>query len=203
MLPDNQDNISFAEALGESLDDITPLKQSDTITAALRQQRRDNELLAKELKRAALIEVADNDNNPLSVSLRHAVKPDDMLNFKRSGIQEGVFKNLRLGKYALEGVIDLRQKRMEEVRSLLFREVQRLHHAGVRAILLKHGRGAQSQPIPALCKSYVNQWLAELNEVIAFHSAQPRHGGLAATYALLKKHPEQKLINRERQQKRI
>ena len=36
-----------------------------------------------------------------------------------------------------------------------------------------------------------------MSEVIAFHSAQKQHGSLAATYVLLKKHPDQKLwINR-------
>ena len=50
-------------------------------------------------------------------------------------------------------------------------------------------------------KSYVNHWLRELDEVIAYHTAQPMHGGFGATYVLLKKHPQQKLINREKNKK--
>ncbi|WP_100642182.1 DNA endonuclease SmrA [Alteromonas facilis] len=193
---------SFAEALGESLDEIKPIASEDSADGLIRSQRRNNELLAKALKRAALELTDVHDNNPLSATLRHAVKPDDMLCFKRSGIQEGVFKNLRLGKYALEGVIDLRQMRMEDVRKRLYSDVLRLHKQGVRAVLVKHGRGEQSKPVPALCKSYVNQWLEELGEVIAYHSAQPQHGGLGSTYVLLKKHADQKQLNRERLQKR-
>jgi DNA-nicking Smr family endonuclease len=52
-----------------------------------------------------------------------------------------------------------------------------------------------------LKKSYVNHWLRELDEVIAYHTAQPMHGGFGATYVLLKKHPQQKLINREKNKK--
>jgi DNA-nicking Smr family endonuclease len=52
-------------------------------------------------------------------------------------------------------------------------------------------------------KSYVNQWLREMKMVIAFHTALKQHGGLGAVYVLLKKHPNQKQINREQHQKRF
>ena len=199
---DSTSSESFADALGEEFGDITPIDNQGSAHESLRAQRRDSDVLAKQLKRAAIMEIDKNDNNPLSVSLRRAVEPDDVLSFKRSGIQDGVFKNLRLGKYTLEGSIDLRRKRIEEARKQLYGDLVSYHQRGVRAVLIKHGRGYNSQPIPALFKSYVNQWLEELPEVIAFHSAQPQHGSLASTYVLLKKHAEQKQINRERLYKR-
>jgi DNA-nicking Smr family endonuclease len=64
--------------------------------------------------------------------------------------------------------------------------------------LVRHGLGLQSKPFPAFLKSYVNQWLRQINMVIAFHTAQKQHGGLSSVYVLLKKHPNQKIINRER-----
>ena len=201
-MANSDDNFSFADALGDELGDVKPMAQEDCIAATLMQQKRDKDILAKQLKRAAIMAVDENDTNPLSVSLRSAVKPDDMLSFKRSGIQDGVFKNLRLGKYALEGTIELQRMRIEDARKTLYLHIQKLHQKGMRAILVKHGRGERSTPIPALCKSYVYQWLQELPEVIAFHSAQPRHGSLASTYVLLKKHADQKQINRERLYKR-
>ncbi len=197
-MSDSELPLSFAEALGQDLDEVKPLQSSNSAADTLRTQRRDGDLLAKSLKRAAIMAVDENDNNPLSVSLRRSVNPDDMLSFKRPGIQEGVFKNLRLGKYALEGRIEIQRLRIEDARKVLYAELQKHHARGVRALLIKHGRGEHSKPIPALCKSYLNQWLQELPEVIAFHSAQKQHGSLAATYVLLKKHPDQKQINRER-----
>ena len=197
-MPPHDTPQSFADALGEAFDDVKPIQQSDTATELVRSQRRDSELLAKALKREAILAVDENDSNPLSATLRVAVQPDDMLSFKRPGIQEGVFKNLRLGKYPIEGRIELQRLRLEEARKTLYSELQKHHSKGVRTLVIKHGRGENSKPIPALCKSYVNQWLQEMSEVIAFHSAQKQHGSLAATYVLLKKHPDQKQINRER-----
>ena len=194
--------LSFEDALNETLGDVTVLKPDDSAVLDNISARRDNTILEKQLKRAAISDAVKDETNPLSLSLRSAVNPDDMLIFKRPGIQDGVFKNLRLGKYSIEGVIDLQRLRMSESRNQLYKRIMSSHEQGIRTVLVKHGRGAQSTPIPALTKSYVAQWLTELNEVIAFHSAQRQHGGLAATYVLLKKHPNQKLINRERLFKR-
>ncbi|MBT0584989.1 DNA endonuclease SmrA [Alteromonas oceanisediminis] len=191
---------SFADALGEELDEITPL--DDKTTVDLKSQRRDTDLLAKQLKRASITQRQENDANPLSLSLRSAVKPDDMLSYKKPGIQEGVFKNLRLAKYPLEGVIDLQRIPLEEARRVLFQKTSDLHQQGVRVVLVKHGRGELSKPIPALLKSYVYQWCQELEWVIALHSAQRQHGSFSASYVLLKKHSDQKQMNRERLFKR-
>jgi DNA-nicking Smr family endonuclease len=197
-----QQALSFEDALSESLGDVTAITADDTATLSNISARRDTAMLDKQLRRAAISDAVKDESNPLSLSLRSAVLPDDMLIFKRPGIQDGVFKNLRLGKYSIEGVINLQGLRMNDSRSTLYKNLINCREQGIRTVLIKHGRGVQSLPIPALTKSYVAQWLIELDEVIAFHSAQRQHGGLAATYALLKKHPNQKLINRERLYKR-
>ena len=69
-------------------------------------------------------------------------------------------------------------------------------------MLIKHGRGEQSKPIAGYLKSAVNQWLVQLPQVIAFHSAQLHHGGSASVYALLKKSEQQKTHNRELHRKK-
>ena len=56
----------------------------------------------------------------------------------------------------------------------------------LRCELISHGRGEGRNP-PALLKSCVNHWLRELDEVLAFHSAQRRHGGVGATHVLFRK----------------
>ena len=193
-----QEDISFESALSESLGDVTQLSGEESAAFKNLSARRDNEMLAKQLKRAAISEAIQDESNPLSISLRQTVDPDDMLSFKRPGIQDGVFKNLRLGKYGVEALVDLQRLRINDCRNELYQKIQSNHELGVRTLLVKHGRGYNSQPVPALTKSYVAQWLQEMSEVIAFHSAQRLHGSLAATYVLLKKHPNQKQINREK-----
>lgn len=140
--------------------------------------------------------------NPLSLEGVKPVPPDEFILYQQPGIQDGVFKKLRLGKYPLEHTLSLKELTVEQSRDTLYRTISGCHDKGVRALLIKHGKGEQSRPFPALKKSYVNHWLRELEEVIAFHTAQPMHGGFGATYVLLKKHPEQKLINREKNRKR-
>ncbi|NMH59691.1 DNA endonuclease SmrA [Alteromonas ponticola] len=140
--------------------------------------------------------------NPLTLEAVEPISPEDFILFQQPGIQDGVFKNLRLGKYAIDYRLSLKGLTLEQSRDAVFETIMKCHQKGVRAILIQHGKGAQSKPFPGLKKSYLNRWLRDLDEVIAFHTAQPMHGGLGATYALLKKHPDQKLINRERNRRR-
>ena len=53
-------------------------------------------------------------------------------------------------------------------------------------MLITHGKG-ELRDKPALLKSCVNHWLKELDSVLAFHSAQPHHGGSGASYVMLRK----------------
>jgi DNA-nicking Smr family endonuclease len=140
--------------------------------------------------------------NPLSMEGVKPVPPDDFIAFQQPGIQDGVFKKLRLGKYHLENKISLKGISLKESCDRIYQTIKQSHERGVRALLIQHGQGLDSKPFPALKKSYVNHWLRELEEVIAFHTAQPMHGGFGATYVLLKKHPDQKMINRENNRKR-
>ncbi len=159
--------------------------------------------LAEKQKRAALQnKTREKLTNPLSLEGVKPVPPSDFICFQQPGIQDGVFKKLRMGKSPLEYTLSLKALNIEQSRDALSQSIISSHEKGVRALLIQHGTGENSKPFPALKKSYVNHWLRELEEVIAFHTAQPMHGGFGATYVLLKKHPQQKLINREKNRKR-
>jgi len=192
---DNDDDL---QSFFTEMQDVKPI-QSDT-KALLHDPEK---ALAEKQKRAAQkISEREQLKNPLSLQAVTPVEPDDFIQYQQAGIQDGVFKKLRLGKYPLEVTLSLQGKTIEQSRELLYSTVVSSHERGVRALLIKHGKGEQSKPFPAYKKSYLNHWLRELKEVIAFHTAQPMHGGLGATYVLLKKHPQQKLINREKNRKR-
>jgi len=75
-----------------------------------------------------------------------------------------------------------KNKKRSEVYQLIKNSIDR----GYRCLLITHGKGAQSNP-PARIKSYVNHWLQQVENVIAFHSAIPKHGGTGSVYVLLKK----------------
>jgi DNA-nicking Smr family endonuclease len=190
---DKQD-VSFMDEMS----DVKPIAAVNKVVVATRQ----HETLSQRLKREALEKQVALDDNGLSVDYVVPVDPHDFLSYKLDGVQEGVFKNLRLGKYQIDSRLSLQRMKFDDARLALFNTITDCHERGIRTILVDHGLGLQSKPFAGFMKSYVNQWLSEIEAVIAFHTALKQHGGLSSVYVLLKKHPNQKQINREIHQKR-
>lgn len=189
---DNEE-ISFFEAMGE---EVKPLAQDKIIAHDAKR------LLADKQRVAARFEEKQKLTVPLSMKAVTPIDPDDYLAYKQAGIQDGVYKNLRLGKYTIDNQINLSGLTLTDSALSIYNGILQSHKKGDRALVIKHGKGLESKPFPGLKKSYVNHWLRQMREVIAFHTAQPMHGGLGSTYVLLKKHPDQKLINREKNRRR-
>jgi DNA-nicking Smr family endonuclease len=125
------------------------------------------------------------------------VNPHDPISFRRDGVQHGVFKNLRLGRYQPEARLDLHGLSVAQARDATegFVRDALAHH--IRCGLVAHGKG-ELRDQPALLKSCLNHWLRELDDVLAFHSAQRHHGGVGATYVLLRKSSRRREENREK-----
>jgi len=121
-----------------------------------------------------------------------------VLEFKRPGIQNGVYRKLRLGHYQIDARLDLHRLAVIQARDEVFSFIQEATSLGLRTLLIVHGKGqskAQGDRT-AVLKGYVDHWLRELEAVQAFHSAQPSHGGTGAVYVLLRKSADQKRENR-------
>ena len=116
-------------------------------------------------------------------------------------MQDGVFRKLRLGKYDIHARLDLHRKTLREARDDVLNFLRQCQRMDIRTVIIVHGKGEKSNP-PALMKSYVSTWLAQISDVMCFHSALRQHGGNGALYVMLKKSPEKKLENRERHSKR-
>lgn len=137
------------------------------------------------------------DPNYLSVGEVRQRQPRDILEWKKDGVQHEVFRKLKSGRYSIQGSLDLHGCTVKEARIEMFKFLNVALAKGWRTLLIAHGRGELSAT-PARIKSRVAHWLEQIPEVIAFHSAQNRHGGTGAVYALLKKTPLKKDENRER-----
>lgn len=146
-------------------------------------------------RREAAVRAKEKDENTLTTEYVEMVSPHDVLSFKRPGVQDGVYRKLRLGKYETEAVLDLHRKSVKEAREEVFDFIKTCLANSLRTVMILHGKGERSDP-PALLKSYVNKWLPELDAVMAFHSAQLRHGGSGALYVMLRKSDYQKIQNR-------
>jgi len=138
------------------------------------------------------------DENRLSTECIDLVDPLDILSFKRDGIQQGVFRRLKQGRYTIDATLDLHRLTVEEARREIFRFVRDCVDLDVRTALISHGKGFRSAQRPAVLKSYVAKWLPNLPEVMAFHSAQNFHGGVGSVYVLLRKSRKLKESNRRR-----
>ena len=156
------------DAFLNELKDVKPIQQTDR---ALTNQPKNT--LAQQLKRQAIEDNQNLINNYLSVEKVEPVDPYDHISFRQDGVQHGVFKNLRLGKYKIDFVLNLQQYKFEQARTAIFTQITNSHNEGERTLLIKHGLGLRSQPFPALLKSYLHQWLQQMPEVIAYHTANP------------------------------
>ncbi|NVJ59323.1 MAG: DNA endonuclease SmrA [Gammaproteobacteria bacterium] len=183
----NSDDNPFLEEFG----DIEPLKQ-DKIALKKPQASSEN----SETRRNAA-ERFYRDFNYLVDSPVPSVEPEQVLEYKLDGLQTGVFKKLRQGKYTIDAHLDLHRHTVAEARSALYQFIQKSIKLDCRLLLVTHGKGIRSNP-PARIKSYVNYWLKQVPEVMAFHSAQKAHGGTGSVYVLLKKSAEKRLENKEK-----
>ncbi|MCK4833733.1 MAG: Smr/MutS family protein [Gammaproteobacteria bacterium] len=110
----------------------------------------------------------------------------DVLSFSRSGLQHKVLKNLRQGKHPVEHVLDLHGLTVEMARTELLEFLSECEALGLRHVIIIHGKGYRSKDKPVI-KPMVNRWLRAVDNVLAFHTAQPKDGGSGAVYVLLKK----------------
>ena len=185
--------------------DVKPLKKSDR--ADLLSAKKAAGKVDKEYARkVASSSVSDGGSNlainEVSDDYVEWLKPNDIVSFKRSGVQEGVFRKLRLGKYSIDGRLDLHRKTVKEAKREVRQFVDEALEHESRTVMILHGKGERSVERQAVIKSHLVGWLKQMEEVLAFHSAQPQHGGTGAVYVMLRKSESAKEKARERHAKR-
>ncbi|MCK5886325.1 MAG: DNA endonuclease SmrA, partial [Alcanivorax sp.] len=166
----------------QEMADVTPIKPDNRATLP-RVKRPDS--LREQLRRAAAMDDR-KDNNPLTVPEQvPPVGPTDIVGVKKNGVQEGVYRKLRLGKYDAQDVLDLHRVRLMDARDRVQTFLVKAHEQGLRSVLISHGKGVHSER-PGFLKSYVMHWLEESHLVLAYHSAPQNQGGSGATYVLIR-----------------
>lgn len=114
------------------------------------------------------------------------MKPSDTLSFMVPGLPYRTFQSLKRGEYTWQEGIDLHGQSVEVARAELFAFIQDCRARRFRCVVIVHGKSWTQGSGRAELKSYVNVWLRQMPEVIAFHSCLPADGGTGAVYALLK-----------------
>lgn len=175
--------------------DVKPIRRDERVRI-----KREDVDAAVAARRAAAVADQTKDKNPLVDEGVTPLDPWYILDFKRPGIQNGVFRKLKQGRYDAEARLDLHRMSVKRARSELFDFVRESHDLGLRSVLIVHGKGERSPERDGVgvLKGFVNRWLQDLEPVQAFHSAQPAHGGTGAVYVLLSKSEAKKRENREK-----
>ena len=86
---------------------------------------------------------------------------------------------------------------VDEARREVFAFLRECYRYELRTLIILHGKGDRNPDRVALLKSHLSVWLPQIDEVMAFHSAQKQHGGTGAVYVMLKKGEKSKQTNRE------
>lgn len=177
----------------QEMADVTPIKPDNRVQE--RTPRRELSI-REQLRRAAAVDDR-KDRNPLTVPEQvQPVGPLDIVGLKKDGVQEGVYRKLRLGKYEPQDVLDLHRVRLMDARNLVQQFLENAHNNGMRTVLISHGKGLHSER-PGFLKSYVMHWLEESYLVLAFHSTPANRGGSGATQVLVRKNGQARQRNRE------
>lgn len=181
----------------EQMAGVEPLKRDKRVARSAAATGQSAEAVANRREAAVRDDV---DRNSLTDT---GIAPLDSwyaLSFKRPGVQNGVFRKLKQGRYEALARLDLHRMTAERARREIFEFIEESHHYGLRSVMVIHGKGenAAQRERSSILKGCVNHWLRELEIVQAFHSAQPQHGGTGAVYVLLRKSEQKKREARER-----
>lgn len=193
-MSDSREKTDTSDFLRE-MADVQPIQRDDRVRL-----KREEINAAVAARREAAVRDPEADRNPLVDEGVSPLDPWYVLEFKRPGIQNGVYRKLKQGRYDAEARLDLHRMSVQRARREIYDFLRECHALGLRSVLVVHGKGERSPDRDAVgvLKGFVNQWLRDIDPVQAFHSAQPAHGGTGAVYVLLSKSEDRKRENRER-----
>jgi hypothetical protein len=112
---------------------------------------------------------------------------DQVLSYCGNGLSAQQFKQLRLGKFSINAILDLHGDTVEGAAERLFKFMQRAQARHCRVIKIIHGKGLHASDGTAKLKSHVAKWLHRFDKVLAFHSAPPNLGGRGAVLVMLRR----------------
>ena len=110
---------------------------------------------------------------------------NQQLSFKTAGVQNRQFQKLKQGQIMVEECLDLHGLTIDQARKDVDLFIADCKKQQIRCIIIVHGKGGRGKP--PMLKTMTNHWLKQINDIIAFTSAQPSDGGTGAVYALLRK----------------
>lgn len=135
-------------------------------------------------KRASAIGPAELDHAELSdtQAMLNPVASQASLSYRIATLQHKVFEDLKAGNLRWYEAVDLHGCTVEDARSAVLQIIQMAKDENQNVLKIVHGKGPD-----AVLKTYVNGWLRQHRDVLAFVSAPENQGGTGAVLVLLKR----------------
>ncbi len=135
-------------------------------------------------KRAAAEGPMQTDETALSdtQAMLNPVGSQAALSYRIATLQHKVFEDLKAGNLRWYEAVDLHGCTVEEARVAVLQIIQMAKDENQNVIKIVHGKGPE-----AILKTYVNGWLRQHRDVLAFVSAPENQGGTGAVLVLLKR----------------
>jgi len=111
------------------------------------------------------------------------------------GLDPRLVRRLRRGEFSWQDYLDLHGMTVEEAKASVDGFLGKALRAGLRCVLIVHGRGRNSLGQKPILKEKLKGWLssgAHARSVLAFTTARPVDGGAGALYILLRRQKQRK-----------
>ena len=161
------------------------VKKMDTSNIAKIEKDKKKKIDAQTLaKRAAATGPMQTDNAELSdtQAMLNPVASQATLSYRIGTLQHKVFEDLKAGNLRWFEAVDLHGCTVEDARAAVLQIIQMAKDENQNVIKIVHGKGPE-----AILKTYVNGWLRQHRDVLAFVSAPEKQGGTGAVLVLLKR----------------
>ena len=187
-----QAEMKKSQAVEEEMEDtelfkkaLTGVKPIDNGNIAQIKPKRVKKIDAQTLaKRAAAEGSAEQELTEISdtQAILNPVASQAALSYRIATLQHKVFEDLKAGKIRWFEAVDLHGRTVEQARAAVLQIIQMAKDENQNVIKIVHGKGPE-----AILKTYVNGWLRQHRDVLAFVSAPENQGGTGAVLVLLKR----------------
>lgn len=187
-----QAEMKKSQAVEEEMEDtelfkkaLTGVKPIDNGNIAQIKPKRVKKIDAQTLaKRAAAEGSAEQELTEISdtQAILNPVASQAALSYRIATLQHKVFEELKAGKIRWFEAVDLHGCTVEQARAAVLQIIQMAKDENQNVIKIVHGKGPE-----AILKTYVNGWLKQHRDVLAFVSAPENQGGTGAVLVLLKR----------------
>ena len=128
--------------------------------------------------------VPDDDDLPFEEIITTDFQSHDILSYRSPLVTAPQWRQLKQGNIQWLSSLDLHGCTLTEAARRVKPHLRDCSQHNDNYTLIIHGKGLQSHKCPLL-KNAMASWLPHDPRVLAFHSAQPKHGGVGALYVML------------------